>query len=99
VLRVLDELPPATGTIVGTVVGATVGTTASVDLAVVQQPLTVDAPPGPLGPTAERYLAMVGGAILAADEHSAAADVIFEARAYGATPMIRDGNHRRDALH
>ena len=100
VLRVLDELPPATG--------AMVGTPGPPEALAHTPPIMVEAPPsggspgslGPLGPLAERHLPTVGGAILAADEHSLAADVIFEARAYGAVPMIAlSTSSTRDALH
>lgn len=93
VVRVLDELPPATGAMVGTPgpPGTVTAETRTIE---------VPATDGPLGPVAERYLPTVGGAILAADEHSLAADVIFEARAYGAVALIPlSTSSTGDALH
>jgi hypothetical protein len=78
VLRVLDELPPSTG--------ALVGTAGAISLL---GPCVVVAPHGPLGVVAGACLPLAGGAILAADDHEPADAVIFEARAYGAVPMLR----------
>jgi hypothetical protein len=78
VLRVLDELPPTTGALVGDPGGiALLG------------PCVVVAGDEPLAAIAERYLAQVGGAILAAHDDAQRADLLFEARAYGAAPMLR----------
>jgi hypothetical protein len=78
VLRVLDELTTTTGALVGTP-----------GVITLLGPCVVVAPHGPLGIIASACLPLAGGAILAADEHSRADDVIFEARAFGAVPMLR----------
>jgi hypothetical protein len=78
VLRVLDELPPATG--------ALVGTPGALSLL---GPCVVIAATGTLGAAAHACLPLVGGAILAADDGASAADAVFEARAYGAIAMVR----------
>ncbi len=77
VLRVLDELPAQTGALVGTP-GA---------ISLLGPCVVVGA--GPLGTIASACLPLAGGAILAADEGSRAADVVFEAKAYGAVAMLR----------
>lgn len=78
VLRVLDELPPATGALVGTPGASSL-----------LGPCVVIAATGTLGAAAHAWLPLVGGAILAADDRVVAADAIFEARAYGAIAMVR----------
>jgi len=78
ILRVLDERPPATGTLVGEP-----GTVALLG------PCIVVAGDEPLTQVAEPCLARVGGAILAARDDADRAALLFEARAYGAAPMLR----------
>ncbi len=80
VQRVLDELPATTGALVGTPSDA---------VSALYGPCVVVAPTGTLGIVAQTCLPLVGSAILAADDASPPADVIFEARAYGAVPMLR----------
>jgi hypothetical protein len=88
VRRVLDELPPTTGTLVGTP-GA---------MSLLGPCVLVAA--GPLHIVAEACVSSIGGAILAAHDsaHESARDaarnddphaLIAEARAYGAAPMLR----------
>ncbi len=76
--RALDELPPRTGTIVGEA-----GTISLLG------PCVVIAPDGPIGIVAEHYLPSAGGAILAAHPHADPLELVLEARAYGAVPMLR----------
>lgn len=78
ILRVLDELPPTTGTLVGE--------PGPVSLL---GPCVVVAGDEPLTQIAEQCLSRIGGAILAARDEVALADLLFEARAYGAAPMLR----------
>lgn len=78
VLRVLDELPPTTGTLVGE--------PASVALL---GPCVVVAGDEPLTAVAARCVPHVGGAILVARDDADLADLLFEARAHGAAPMLR----------
>jgi hypothetical protein len=79
ILRVLDELPPVTGTLIGEP-----GTTALLG------PCLAVAPGDePLSQVAERCLPQVGGAILAAHGAPDRHELLFEARAYGAAPMLR----------
>ena len=80
VQRVLDELPVLTGTLVGEP-----GPVALLGPCVV---IAVDAP---LAVIAERVLASVGGAILAAFDHAEPGELFVEARARGAAPMLRVG--------
>ncbi len=77
VQRALDELPPSTGTLVGEPgVPALLGPCVVVGA-------------GPLAAIAPRYLAQVGGAILAAHDSVDVAELELEARAFGASPMRR----------
>jgi hypothetical protein len=78
ILRVLDELPPLTGTLVGEP-----GTVALLG------PCVVVAGDEPLTQVAEPCLARVGGAILVARDGADRAALLFEACAYGAAPMLR----------
>jgi mannose-1-phosphate guanylyltransferase len=52
-------------------------------------PCVVVAADTPLAELAARYLAQVGGAILAAHDDADIGDVLVEARARGAAPMLR----------
>src|SRR5262249_44173620 len=79
VQRALDNLPPASGTMVGVP-----GTVALLGPCVV-----VVAGDSPLGVVAEACLPAVGGAILPADRDADAVGVPLEARAYGAVAMLR----------
>lgn len=76
--RVLDELPPATGTLVG----------APGEIALLGPCVVVDAGTS-LAALAEACLARVGGAILAAHDDADPAELMIEARARGAVPMLR----------
>jgi hypothetical protein len=78
VLRVLDELPPATGVLVG-----------RAGPLVLRGPCIAVAGDEPLAEVAERCIAQVGGAILAAHHDAEPAAVLFEARACGAVAMLR----------
>jgi hypothetical protein len=78
ILRVLDELPPLTGTLVGEP-----GPVALLG------PCVVVAGDEPLTAIAEQCLSRVGGAILSAHGEPGRANLFFEARAYGAVPMLR----------
>jgi hypothetical protein len=78
VLRVLDELPPATGVLVGRPGSVTL-----------LGPCVVVAGDEPLVAVAERCAPQVGGAILAATGEPARAQLVLEARARGAAPMLR----------
>ena len=77
--RVLDQLHPATGTIVGTP-----GPIELLSACVVVAP-----DDQPLGLVAEAMLPLVGGAILAADPEVDPRELVLEARAYGAVAMVR----------
>ena len=76
--RLLDDLAPATGTLVG----------APGEIALLGPCVVVDAGT-PLATLAERHLARVGGAILAAHDDADPAELMIEARARGAVAMIR----------
>jgi hypothetical protein len=78
ILRALDELPPLTGTMLGPP-----GPVALLG------PCVVVAPGAPLAEVAERYLPRVGGAILVGHTDVPWAQLVFEARAYGAAAMVR----------
>jgi hypothetical protein len=78
VLRALDELPPATGVLVG-----------QPGSAQLLGPCVVVAGDEPLIAIAERCAPRVGGAILAATGEPARAQLVLEARARGAAPMLR----------
>jgi len=78
ILRVLDELSPATGTLVGEP-----GPVALLG------PCVVVAGDEPLPAIAEQCLSRVGGAILAAHGDPDRAELFLEARAFGAVPMLR----------
>jgi hypothetical protein len=78
VLRVLDELPPASGVLVGQP-----GPIALLG------PCIVVAGDEPLATIAERCVVPVGGAILAAHGDPDPATLLFEARAHGAVAMLR----------
>lgn len=78
VLRVLDELPPATGVLVGQP-GSTM----------LLGPCVVVAGDEPLVAIAERCAPRVGGAILVATGDPARPQLVLEARARGAAPMLR----------
>ena len=78
ILRVLDELPPVTGTLVG-----------EPGVVALLGPCVVVAGDEPLTAVAEQCLARVGGAILVAHGEPDRATLLFEARAYGAAPMLR----------
>ena len=76
--RALDELPVSTGTLIGEVgANALLG------------PCVVVAGDEPLAEVAERCVASVGGAILAAHDDADPAELFVEARARGAAPMLR----------
>jgi len=77
--RMLDQLHPATGTIVGTP-GPIELLSACVVVAPEDQPL---------GLVAEVMLPLVGGAILAADSNVDPRELVLEARAHGAVAMVR----------
>ena len=77
--RSLDELPPATGTIVGTP-----GPIELLSACVVVAPHDQ-----PLGLVAEATLPLAGGAILAADPDVDPLELVLEARAHGAVAMVR----------
>ncbi len=77
--RMLDQLHPATGTIVGTP-GPIELLSACVVVAPEDQPL---------GLVAEAMLPLVGGAILAADPNVDPRELVLEARAHGAVAMVR----------
>jgi hypothetical protein len=79
ILRVLDDLPPVTGTLIGDP-----GTTALLGPCLVVAPADE-----PLTQVAARCLPQVGGAILAATGEPDRHELLFEARAYGAAPMLR----------
>jgi hypothetical protein len=79
ILRALDELPPVTGTLVGEP-----GTVSLLGPCAI-----VAAADASLAELAERYLGQVGSAILAGHEHAATPDIVLEARAHGAVPMVR----------
>jgi hypothetical protein len=78
VLRVLDELPPVTGTLVGEP-----GPVALLG------PCVVVAGDEPLTTIAERCLTQINGAILAARGEPDCSALLFEARARGAAAMLR----------
>jgi len=78
ILRVLDELPPLTGTLVG-----------EPGIVALLGPCVVVAGDEPLTQIAAPCLAHVGGAILVARDDSDRAELLFEARAHGAAPMLR----------
>ncbi len=75
--RVLDELPPSTGTIVG-----------APGVVSLLGPCIIVAA-GPLAIVAEACLSSIGGAILAAHDGADPHELVDEARAYGAVPMLR----------
>ena len=77
--RMLDQLHPATGTIVGTP-----GPIELLSACVVVAP-----DDQPLGLVAEAMLPLVGGAILAADPGVDSRELVLEARAHGAVAMVR----------
>jgi len=96
--RTLDELPPETGTLVGE----------PGEITLIGPCAVVADPDVPLVELAARFRAAVGGAILAGD---ATDDLLVEARARGAVPMLRtqrvidqpmiivaDSEHAADAL-
>jgi hypothetical protein len=78
ILRMLDELPPGTGTLVGEP-----GTVALLG------PCVAVAGDEPLATVAERCAPQVGGAVLVAHDTADRDDVLFEARARGAAAMLR----------
>ena len=78
ILRMLDELPPATGTLVGEP-----GSVALLG------PCVAVAGDEPLAAVAERCAPQVGGAILVGRDGADRDDVLFEARARGAAAMLR----------
>ncbi|HEX3478017.1 MAG TPA: hypothetical protein VHT91_23510 [Kofleriaceae bacterium] len=78
VLRALDELPPATGVLVGRPGSITL-----------LGPCVVIAGDEPLVAIAERCASQLGGEILAATGEPARAELVLEARARGAAPMLR----------
>jgi hypothetical protein len=78
ILRVLDELPPLTGTLIG-----------EPGAVALLGPCVVVAGDEPLAAIAQRCLARVGGAILAAHDSPDRAALYLEARARGAAPMLR----------
>ena len=91
VQRVLDELPPATGTLVGiphviALLGACV---------IVERGSAVD--------IATRHASRAGGAILVGHDDRASAEVCFEARALGAAAMVPaskfDGDSRAPVIY
>lgn len=75
--RVLDELPPVTGTLIG-----------EPGSGVLLGPCVVVAEGEPLAAIAARCRARVGGAILLAHPEADRAELLFEARAHGATAML-----------
>lgn len=75
--RVLDELAPRTGSIVGSP-----GATSLVGPCVIVSG-------GPLRIIAEACVSSIGGAILAGHDDADARELVAEARAYGATAMMR----------
>ena len=77
VQRALDELAPSTGTLVGEP-----GVPALLGPCVVVGAV-------PLAAIAPRYIAQVGGAILAAHDDVDAGELELEARTFGASPMRR----------
>jgi len=82
ILRALDELPIATGSLIGEA-----GTVALLG------PCVVVAGDERLVAIAERCLASVGGAILAAHDDAEPEELFAEARARGAAPMLRLTQH------
>ena len=76
-VRALDELPPRTGTLVG-----------DAGVIALLGPCCVVAD-GPLAPIAARCRATLGGAILVAADGADPTEVLLEARAIGASPMLR----------
>lgn len=78
VQRVIDELPPASGTIVG-----------EAGAIALLGPCAVVAGTEPLLEVARRHVASVRGAILVAHDDADPGDVFLEARARGAAPMLR----------
>ncbi|HEX3758737.1 MAG TPA: hypothetical protein VHW23_08515 [Kofleriaceae bacterium] len=78
VLRVLDELPPATGVLVG-----------EPGSVVLLGPCVVVAGDEPLVAIAARCAPQIGGAILVATGEPSRAQLVLEARARGAAPMLR----------
>jgi hypothetical protein len=78
VLRALDERPPVTGVLVG-----------CAGSALLLGPCVVVAGDEPLVAIAERCAPRVGGAILVATGEPARAQLVLEARARGAAPMLR----------
>jgi hypothetical protein len=88
ILRVLDELPPLTGTLVG----------APGPIALLG-PCIVVAGDEPLSAIAERCLPRVGGAILVANPDVACGPLVFEARAHGAAAMLRTDRPEPAAPH
>ncbi len=78
VLRTLDELPPATGVLVGRPGSVTL-----------LGPCVVIAGDEPLVAVAERCAPQIGGAVLAATGEPVRAELMLEARARGAAPMLR----------
>ncbi|HEU0036857.1 MAG TPA: hypothetical protein VFQ53_39880 [Kofleriaceae bacterium] len=88
ILRVLDERPPATGTLVGEPgPSSLLGPCAF-----------VDDTSSPLAPLAERCLASIGCAILAAHADADLDELLLEARARGAVAMQRFAGHDRPEL-
>lgn len=77
VLRALDELAPVTGTLVGS----------PGNVALLGPCVIVAA--GPLPIVAEACVSSIGGAILAAHDVVDPIELLREARAYGAAPMLR----------
>lgn len=78
--RTLDELPPETGTLVGEP-----GTVSLIGPCAI----VLSDPLAELANHAERFVGPIGSAILAAHTHADPRDVLVEARAQGAVPMIR----------
>jgi hypothetical protein len=78
ILRALDELPPAAGTLFGTP-GAPA----------LLAPWAAVAPGEPLDELAARLAAQIGGAILAGHPGADPAELLVEARARGAVPLWR----------
>ena len=76
--RALDEVSVTTGTLVGELGANTL-----------LGPCVVVAADEPLAVVAERCLASVGGAILAAHDDADPGELFLEARARGAAPMLR----------
>lgn len=87
ILRILDELPPTTGTLFGE----------PGDVALLG-PCVVVAGDEPLAAVAERCLPHVGGAILVAHDGAALTELLFEARALGAAPLLRAAATAESAL-